>query len=71
MILVFAAAQLVSFEPGQTRAIETLQQLQPTNVTPLFLFTDPNRDPDDLSVLMIVKSLEQRGFVDLRCVGAT
>ena len=71
MILVFAAAQLVSFEPGQTRAIETLQQLQPTNVTPLFLFTDPNRDPDDLSVLIIVKSLEQRGFVDLRCVVAT
>ena len=71
MILVLAAEQHVSLDPGQTRAIETLQQVRPTNPTPLFLFTDPNRDPDDLSVLIIVKSLERRGFVDLRCVLAT
>ncbi len=71
MILMLAAGERVSLEPEQTRIIGTLQQLQPKTPAPLFLFTDPNRDPDDLSVLIIVKSLEQRGFFDLRCVLAT
>ncbi len=70
-ILLLVATERVSLEPGQSQAIARLQQLQPMKPSPLFLFTDPNKDPDDLSVLIIVKSLEQRGFVDLRCVIAT
>jgi hypothetical protein len=38
---------------------------------PLFLFTDPNRDPDDLSVLVATKYLQEQGFVELRCVLTT
>lgn len=56
---------------GQARAISQLQQVRPEKPAPLFLFTDPNKDPDDLSVLIGIHYLHEHGFVDLRCVLTT
>ena len=64
-------AQRVSLSTGQSLAILLLNQARPEKPAPLFLFTDPNKDPDDLSVLVQTKYLQQQGFVDLRCVLTT
>ncbi len=61
----------VQLSAGQASAIAQLGQVAPQTPAPLFLFTDPNKDPDDLSVLVITKYLQQQGFVDLRCVLTT
>ena len=45
--------------------------MRPPSPAPLFLFTDPNKDPDDLSVLVLASALQQQGFLDLRCVVTT
>jgi inosine-uridine nucleoside N-ribohydrolase len=64
-------ADRVVLSAGQTRAISLLNQARPDKPAPLFLFTDPNKDPDDLSVLVQAKYLQEHGFVDLRCVLTT
>ena len=56
---------------GQERAISQLRLEIPENPAPLFLFTDVNRDPDDLSVLILVSYLQKNGFLDLRCAVTT
>ncbi len=61
----------VQLSAGQARALAHLRQARPDQPAPLFLFTDPNKDPDDLNVLVISKALQQQGFVDLRCVLTT
>lgn len=61
----------VPLSAGQARALFLLQQARPEQPAPLFLLTDPNKDPDDLSVLVETKYLQEHGFVDLRCVVAT
>ena len=63
--------QRVPLSTGQSLAILLLNQARPEKPAPLFLFTDPNKDPDDLSVLVASKYLQERGFVDLRCVVST
>ncbi len=61
----------VPLTTGQLIAIALLKQTRPEKPAPLFLFTDPNKDPDDLSVLVQTKYLQEQGFVDLRCVLTT
>jgi ADP-ribose pyrophosphatase YjhB (NUDIX family)/inosine-uridine nucleoside N-ribohydrolase len=61
----------VPLSPGQSLAILRLNRTRPEPPAPLFLFTDPNKDPDDLIVLVQTKYLQQQGFVDLRCVVTT
>ena len=61
----------VPLSTGQSLAILLLNQVRPERPAPLFLFTDPNKDPDDLSVLVETKYLQEQGFVDLRCVVST
>ena len=53
----------VPLSPGQSPAILRLNQTRPEPPSPLFLFTDPNKDPDDLIVLVQSKYLQQQGFV--------
>jgi ADP-ribose pyrophosphatase YjhB (NUDIX family)/inosine-uridine nucleoside N-ribohydrolase len=65
------APHRVQLSEGETRAIARLRQLKPPQPAPLFLFTDPNKDPDDLSVLVITKYLHEQGFIDLRCAITT
>ena len=45
--LVSEATQRVALTAGQARAIALLCQSRPEKPAPLFLFTDPNKDPDD------------------------
>ena len=61
----------VRLSAGQAHAIALLQQARPRMPAPLFLFTDPNKDPDDLSVLIEIKYLQEHGFLDLRCALTT
>lgn len=61
----------VPLSAAQAHAVALLQNVRPQQPAPLFLFTDPNKDPDDLSVLVETKYLQEHGFVDLRCVVAT
>ena len=68
---VASTPQRVHLTAEQTAAVELLARSRPVKPAPLFIFTDPNKDPDDLSVLIVTKALQQRGFVDLRCVVAT
>lgn len=66
-----AGTQRVPLSTGQRLALLLLNQARPEQPAPLFLFTDPNKDPDDLTVLVQTKYLQQQGFVDLRCVLTT
>ena len=61
----------VPLSPAQAQAVALLQKVRPPQPAPLFILTDPNKDPDDLSVLVETKYLEEHGFVHLRCVVAT
>ena len=61
----------VPLSAGQAHAIRLLQQARPGKPAPLFLLTDPNKDPDDLNVLVEIKYLQEHGFLDLRCVLVT
>ena len=61
----------VQLTSGQARAIELLEEVRPPSPQRVFLFTDPNKDPDDLCVLIETKYLQEAGFVDLRCVITT
>jgi ADP-ribose pyrophosphatase YjhB (NUDIX family) len=61
----------VQLSAGEAKAVVLFRQVRPDKPAPLFLFTDPNKDPDDLSVLVIAKYLQEQGFVDLRCVVTT
>ena len=61
----------VSLSAGQEHAIKLLQQVRPAKPAPLFLLTDPNKDSDDLSVLIEIKYLQEHGFLDLRCALTT
>ena len=63
--------QPIALPADQARAVSLLLDARPRNPVPLFLFTDPNKDPDDLSVLVLVNALQEQGFVDLRCVVTT
>lgn len=56
---------------AQTNAVSSLLAERPQRPVPLFLFTDPNKDPDDLSVLVLASYLQKQGFVDLRGVVTT
>ena len=71
MIIAFEVAQQVPLNVSQTDAVSQLNRSKPDQPSPLFLFTDPNKDPDDLTVLVIAKYLQQHAIVDLRCVVAT
>lgn len=66
-----AEAPRTALSPGQAHALSLLSDVRPPSSAPLFLFTDPNKDPDDLSVLVLASALQQQGFLDLRCVVAT
>jgi len=55
----------------QAAAVALLLDVRPPSPAPLFLFTDPNKDPDDLSVLVLASYLQEQGFVDLKCVVTT
>jgi hypothetical protein len=85
-VLVLATALCISAWPGdhtaavsppitlaadQARAVGFLLDVRPQAPAPLFLFTDPNKDPDDLSVLVLAAELAEQGFVDIRCVVTT
>ena len=85
LLLAFFVIELSMSDPGltqsikprvqltadQARAVELLKEVRPTNPQRVFLFTDPNKDPDDLCVLIEAKYLQEAGFVDLRCVITT
>lgn len=66
-----ASASRVSLTSGQAGATLLLDQVRPEKTVPLFLFTDPNKDPDDLSVLVVTRFLQEHRLVDLRCVVTT
>jgi inosine-uridine nucleoside N-ribohydrolase len=66
-----ATQHRVALSTGQARALSLLGKARPQKAVPLFLFTDPNKDPDDSVVLLATKYLQQQGFVDLRCVVTT
>ena len=68
---VSESAERVPLSDGQARAVSLLRQVRPEQPAPLFLLTDPNKDPDDLSVLVETKYLQEQGFVDLRCAVTT
>lgn len=55
----------------EARAGSLLLDARPQSPVPLFLFTDPNKDPDDLTVLVLLSFLQRQGFVDLRSVATT
>ena len=61
----------IALSADQVRAISVLVGERPRHPAPLFLFTDPNKDPDDLSVLVLTSVLQGQGFVDLRAVLTT
>jgi hypothetical protein len=61
----------VQLTSSQAQGIELLEQVRPNSPQRVFLFTDPNKDPDDLCVLIETKYLQEAGFVDLRCVITT
>ena len=63
--------QRIALPADQAHAVPLLLDVRPQTPVPLFLFTDPNKDPDDLSVLVLVNALQEQGFVDLRCVVTT
>ena len=65
------AVRRVPLSEGQGRAVAVRRRVQPERPAPLFVFTDPNKDPDDLSVLVVTKYLHEHRFVELRCVVAT
>jgi len=65
------SSQRVALSAGQARAIRLLNESRPEKPAQLFVLTDPNKDPDDLSVLIEAKYLQQHGFVDLRCIVTT
>jgi hypothetical protein len=65
------AIQPVALSAGQAHAVSLLLDVRPEHPVPLFLFTDPNKDPDDLSVLVLASYLQEEGFLDLRCVLTT
>jgi hypothetical protein len=44
---------------------------RPSHPAPLILVTDPNKDPDDLNVLVLAAWLQRHGFIDLRAVVTT
>ncbi|MCA9064378.1 MAG: nucleoside hydrolase, partial [Planctomycetaceae bacterium] len=56
---------------GQAESISLLNRVRPDRPKPLFLLTDPNKDPDDLCALVLIRSLQEQRFVDLRCVLVT
>ncbi|BCX46894.1 type III effector [Haloferula helveola] len=60
-----------SLTEGQSKVLEDLLGKKPAKPAPLFLFTDPNKDPDDLNTLVMLDWLDRQGFVDLRCVVTT
>lgn len=57
--------------PGEIKALTALQAARPKEPAQLFLLTDPNKDPDDLSVMIHLKHLSDGGFVELRGVVTT
>ncbi len=61
----------VALTAGQTRALALLAAHRPDKPAPLFLFTDPNKDPDDLSVMIGLKFLAEQGFVELKSAVTT
>jgi inosine-uridine nucleoside N-ribohydrolase len=69
--LLPAEAPRMSLSRGQAHALSLLPKVRPPSPAPLLLFTDPNKDPDDLSVLVLASALQQQGFLDLRCVLTT
>ena len=66
-----AVSPPITLAADQARAVGFLLDGRPQAPAPLFLFTDPNKDPDDLSVLVLASDLQEQGFVDLRCVVTT
>ncbi len=66
-----AVSPPIPLAADQARAVGFLLDGRPQAPAPLFLFTDPNKDPDDLSVLVLAGDLQERGFIDLRCVVTT
>lgn len=66
-----AAEDRVSLSAGETQALSLLNSVRPGSPSPVFLFTDPNKDPDDLNVLVESKYLQQHGFIDLKAVVTT
>lgn len=65
------SAGRIALAADQARAVEFLLEVRPQAPAPLFLFTDPNKDSDDLSVLVLAAELAEQGFVDLKCVATT
>ena len=56
---------------GERQALVRLRERRPPTPAPLFLITDPNKDPDDLVVLVLLRALSAEGWIDPRCVIAT
>jgi hypothetical protein len=55
----------------QAKAIALSSDARPEQPVPLFLFTDPNKDPDDLSVLVLANALQDLDVLDVRYVMTT
>jgi len=66
-----AVSPPITLAADQARAVGFLLDVRPQAPAPLFLFTDPNKDPDDLSVLVLAAELAEQGFIDIRCVVTT
>ncbi len=66
-----AVSPPITLAADQARAVGFLLDVRPQAPAPLFLFTDPNKDPDDLSVLVLAAELAEQGFIDVRCVVTT
>lgn len=61
----------LAFSTGERQALLRLRERRPPTPAPLFLITDPDKDPDDLVVLVLLRALRAEGLIDPRCVIAT
>ena len=65
------AGHRVILSADESQAIDRLHQTRPEMAAPFFLITDLNRDPDDLTAIVMMKHLQDQGFIDLRYVVTT
>jgi inosine-uridine nucleoside N-ribohydrolase len=61
----------IALPADRAQAVSLLLDARPPQPAPMLLITDPNKDPDDLTVLVLASDLQKRGFLDLRGVVAT
>lgn len=57
--------------PGEQGALDALRAHRPAQPQNLILFTDPNKDPDDVATFVVGAQLHREGFVQLQEAAVT